>query len=133
MQSPDTSSEEWIAQAPSKCGHGSCEPLPLADFGTVTFSRATALGRAAAAINSSALTPTAITLTEAGPGFASAIPSVLIASGTAFSVNFKQVPGLPGGHPAPPLASDHLRPAVPADVARMSSAGQSEMRTSLTP
>ncbi len=43
MDSPDTSSAEWIAEAPSACdGSGSCQPLPLADFGTVQFTSATA-------------------------------------------------------------------------------------------
>ena len=40
---PDTSSAEWIAEAPSQCdGSGSCTPLPLSDFGTVDFTSATA-------------------------------------------------------------------------------------------
>jgi hypothetical protein len=39
----DTSSAEWIAEAPSECdGSGNCQPLPLTDFGTVTFSNASA-------------------------------------------------------------------------------------------
>jgi hypothetical protein len=43
MDNPDTSSAEWIAEAPSACdGSGSCQPLPLADFGTVQFTGATA-------------------------------------------------------------------------------------------
>jgi hypothetical protein len=40
---PDTSSAEWIAEAPSQCdGSGNCTPLPLSDFGTVDFTNATA-------------------------------------------------------------------------------------------
>jgi hypothetical protein len=43
MDNPDTSSAEWIAEAPSACdGSGSCQTLPLADFGTVQFTSATA-------------------------------------------------------------------------------------------
>jgi hypothetical protein len=39
----DTSSAEWIAEAPSACDNsGSCQPLPLANFGTVNFSDASA-------------------------------------------------------------------------------------------
>jgi hypothetical protein len=39
----DTSSAEWIAEAPSACDNsGSCQPLPLADFGTVNFTNASA-------------------------------------------------------------------------------------------
>ena len=36
---PDISSAEWIAEAPSSCSDYRCDPLPLANFGTVTFSR----------------------------------------------------------------------------------------------
>lgn len=44
MSSPDTSSAEWIAEAPSACNGGvsNCTPLALADFGTAQFSNATA-------------------------------------------------------------------------------------------
>jgi len=37
----DTSSAEWIAEAPSECGqYGDCQPLPLANFTSVTFTDA---------------------------------------------------------------------------------------------
>src|SRR5947209_16493983 len=40
---PDTSSAEWIAEAPSsQTQAGSYQPLPLADFGKVTFTNASA-------------------------------------------------------------------------------------------
>ena len=44
MSNPDISSAEWIAEAPSTCSQGlsSCTPLPLADFGTVQFTSASA-------------------------------------------------------------------------------------------
>jgi hypothetical protein len=43
MNNPDVSSAEWIAEAPSTCdGSGSCQPVALADFGTVSFSNASA-------------------------------------------------------------------------------------------
>jgi hypothetical protein len=39
----DTSTAEWIVEAPSICASGdACETLPLTDFGTVAFSAATA-------------------------------------------------------------------------------------------
>ncbi len=39
----DTSSAEWIAEAPSECDSiGNCQPMPLADFGTVKFTNAAA-------------------------------------------------------------------------------------------
>jgi hypothetical protein len=40
---PDTSTAEWVAEAPSECAGGStgeCEPLPLSDFGSVRFTNA---------------------------------------------------------------------------------------------
>ena len=43
VREPDTSSAEWIAEAPSSCtGNGFCRTLPLDDFGSVTFSDAQA-------------------------------------------------------------------------------------------
>ncbi len=43
MSNPDTSTAEWIAEAPSQCdGSGNCQTLPLANFGSVKFSGATA-------------------------------------------------------------------------------------------
>jgi hypothetical protein len=43
MSVPDTTSADWIAEAPSGCDrHGNCEVLPLTDFGSVTFAGATA-------------------------------------------------------------------------------------------
>jgi Peptidase A4 family len=40
---PDTSTAEWVAEAPSECASGptsECTPLPLADFGTAKFAQA---------------------------------------------------------------------------------------------
>jgi hypothetical protein len=40
---PDTSTAEWVAEAPSECASGAmsdCTPLPLANFGTATFKDA---------------------------------------------------------------------------------------------
>lgn len=47
MSSPTVSSAEWIAEAPSECDSSSvqdqdCRILPLADFGSVTFTDASA-------------------------------------------------------------------------------------------
>lgn len=39
----DTSSAEWIAEAPSNCA-GFCRALPLANFGSVTIAKAAAIG-----------------------------------------------------------------------------------------
>jgi hypothetical protein len=40
---PDTSTAEWVAEAPSECQGGTsgeCQPLPLSDFGSVKFTNA---------------------------------------------------------------------------------------------
>jgi hypothetical protein len=43
LSSIDVSSAEWIVEAPSVClGSGACRTLPLADFGRVAFTDATA-------------------------------------------------------------------------------------------
>jgi hypothetical protein len=42
--SPDLSSAEWIAEAPSDCGRSRCRPIPLSDFGSIGFTRIAALG-----------------------------------------------------------------------------------------
>jgi hypothetical protein len=41
---PDVRSAEWIAEAPSSCTNFRCDPLPLANFGSVTFSRVATIG-----------------------------------------------------------------------------------------
>jgi hypothetical protein len=44
VDSPDLTSAEWIAEAPSACSTGGfCRQVPLANFGTVTFTRVAAL------------------------------------------------------------------------------------------
>ena len=46
-QPPDVSSAEWIAEAPSLCADPShCRIVPLADFGSVDFSSASAIANA---------------------------------------------------------------------------------------
>lgn len=42
----DLSSAEWVAEAPSLCSPGGCHIAPLTNFGTVTFTGASANGRA---------------------------------------------------------------------------------------
>jgi hypothetical protein len=41
----DVSSAEWIVEAPSTCEANACEPLQLANFGSVAFSNATATAK----------------------------------------------------------------------------------------
>jgi hypothetical protein len=103
MSDPDTSSAEWIAEAPSMCGgEGDCQPLPLADFGTVTFTGASATaGGHTGTISDSSWTaqPVQMSAADAGaglgaPGFASeesgagASPASLSSDGSSFSVSW---------------------------------------------
>jgi Peptidase A4 family len=65
----DTSSAEWIAEAPSACNGQQCQPLPLTNFNTIQFTNATATtatGRSGS-ITNNAFTTTDISL-SAGAG-----------------------------------------------------------------
>jgi Peptidase A4 family len=102
MSNPDTSSAEWIAEAPSSCGQSAtnCSPLPLANFGSVNFSGATATTSDGhtGPISDPAWTATDVALQGGlgeygGPQFASdtsstasATPSSLSSDGESFSV-----------------------------------------------
>jgi hypothetical protein len=103
MNNPDTSSAEWIAEAPSSCGQDatSCSPLPLTNFGTVKFTAATATasdGHTGPVSDSDwsatqvALQPGADGLggaqfaTDTGAPSAGATPSSLSTDGQSFSV-----------------------------------------------
>jgi hypothetical protein len=103
MTSPDESSAEWIAEAPSACASATqCQPLPLTDFGTVSFTDAharTASGRTGT-ISGRAFSTTEMTLAPGGgvigPGFVAAAssgratPSALATAGAAFTVTYQQ-------------------------------------------
>ncbi|MBV8997750.1 MAG: hypothetical protein JO304_01740 [Solirubrobacterales bacterium] len=112
MDSPDTSSAEWIAEAPSSCdGSGSCQPLPLSDFGTVQFSNASATdsGGHTGPISDSAWSAQAVELGGGGTsdvsygasqGSAGAVPSSVSSDGSSFSVSVSsgsQTTGAAGG------------------------------------
>jgi hypothetical protein len=108
MDNPDTSSAEWIAEAPSVCqgsdaSSGNCTPLSLADFGSVTFTGASATASGSAGTISSAnWTAQAVQLSgssgadsgypgiadlgASAAGSASATPSPLSTDGSSFSV-----------------------------------------------
>jgi hypothetical protein len=98
---PDTSSAEWIAEAPSQCdGSGSCTPLPLSDFGTVDFSNASATANGhTGTISDPNWTAQAIALGSNGAydvsygssgNTAGAAPSGLSSDGSSFSVAWQQ-------------------------------------------
>ena len=101
----DVSSAEWILEAPSECiSQYSCQALPLADFGSLTFGSAsvtTANGRAGTIARGDwtrtkiKLTPGAQRLivsrdsTDTG---GAAVPSALRGGGSAFDVTFATAP-----------------------------------------
>ena len=81
----DTSSAEWIAEAPSASdGQGDLTPVSLSDFGTVNFSSASATaGGHTGTISDSSWTSQPIALTSNGD---SAQASSLSSDGSSFSV-----------------------------------------------
>jgi Peptidase A4 family len=113
MAAPDTSSAEWIAEAPAASTPGGETILPLTDFGTVSFTSATATasGGHAGAIADPAWSATRIVLRSSsrggGPGpfgpfseavrSAAAIPTTLLAGGAAFEVTWRRGSGGPDG------------------------------------
>ncbi|MGZ4261265.1 MAG: G1 family glutamic endopeptidase [Solirubrobacteraceae bacterium] len=96
MDNPDVSSAEWIAEAPSQCDGSGCQPLPLADFGKVSFSNSTATANGhTGTISDSNWSSQAVQLDGgAGGGFvsdsssATAAPSSLSSDGSSFSVSY---------------------------------------------
>ncbi|HWD75990.1 MAG TPA: G1 family glutamic endopeptidase [Solirubrobacteraceae bacterium] len=96
----DTTSAEWILEAPSVCTSTTCQTLPLADFGSTGFSAASAKTTAGhtGTIDDRHWTTTKITLAEGGrqfivggvigAPFATATPSSLTAKDSAFTVTY---------------------------------------------
>jgi peptidase A4-like protein len=85
MSAPDTSSAEWIAEAPSaSVGYGNYQTLPLADFGSVGFTGATATaGGHTGGISDPNWTAQAVQLNGSAAG---AQPAALSTDGSSFSV-----------------------------------------------
>lgn len=78
------SSAEWIVEAPYSGG-----VLPLADFGTVPFTNASAtIGGHTGGINDSLWAFDAISMVNASSGTTEAVPSALSSAGDAFSVTW---------------------------------------------
>jgi hypothetical protein len=105
MSNPDVSSAEWIAEAPSSCDQSAdgCSPLPLADFGTIDFSGASATSTDGhtGTISDSDWSAAAVSLSSSAQdmGFggsqftsqqssAGATPSSLSSDGSSFSVAY---------------------------------------------
>jgi hypothetical protein len=106
-QEPDTSSAEWIAEAPSACDRGGCQTLPLTNFGSVTFSGASAVAAnghrgtlsdpAWKAVEIEIQGDLAALSASRGPTFAGATPCAASSSGASFAVTWRRSTG-----PAPP-------------------------------
>lgn len=77
------SSAEWITEAPTACKGSKCKVAPLADFGSVAFTNASANG---AAISAPGFTHNEITMATKGAKVVKAQDSALTAGGTAFDV-----------------------------------------------
>lgn len=103
MATPDLSSAEWIVEAPSECsGLGQCRPLPLANFGTVSFSRiATTANAHAGTITDPAWATSEIQLVphpsarfglDVGSSPAGATPSTVSSDGRTFTVSWQPNP-----------------------------------------
>lgn len=104
----DVSSAEWIVEAPSDCVSATvCQTLPLADFGSTTFTLASAQA-ATGHIGSIAdpdwgatkirLTPRGrrfVTYNGSGAAAGAASPSTLSAGGSSFKVKYASVQGSP--------------------------------------
>jgi hypothetical protein len=110
----DTGSAEWIVEAPSDCLNvSSCQTLPLANFGSVAFTHAsahTATGQTGTISNSHWRT-TEIRLSVTDPqrfaalaAIAQAIPTALKDAGAAFSVDYSlRTAPTPGPVQPPPF------------------------------
>ena len=119
VSSVDTSSAEWIIEAPSSCFTTSaCQTLPLSDFGTVSFSSATATeGAQTAPADSPSWSDVGLELrqgsgvptpaggrragAESGASLIDATPSSLSGSQGAFTVHWREEP-LQAGEERPP-------------------------------
>jgi hypothetical protein len=99
VAAPDISSAEWIAEAPSACNSvGRCQVLPLANFGTVTFTRAATIATAhPGTITDPTWANIAISLVPdnssqlfaaRGSSTAGAAPGALSADGRSFGVSW---------------------------------------------
>ncbi|HYZ30562.1 MAG TPA: G1 family glutamic endopeptidase [Thermoleophilaceae bacterium] len=101
MSAPDRTSAEWIIEAPSSCDSAvQCSQLPLSNFGTQSFTRAsvTSARGTRGSVSYPGWSNTKVTLSQGGEhgGFAQfasergAEPSALSADGASFSVSYTE-------------------------------------------
>jgi hypothetical protein len=96
---PDTSSAEWVAEAPSACFSAErCVVVPLTDFGLVSFTNATAIANGHhGTISDPAWVATPVVLDSSRqdasvgspPSSDGAVPSPLSPDGAAFNVAYR--------------------------------------------
>jgi len=88
----DTSSAEWIVEAPARCVRYVCRRLPLANFGSVTMSALAATGNAATdtlACRTWSVVPIRLGPDATSPtGTAGAVPEPFAEDGSAFTVSW---------------------------------------------
>jgi len=102
-QTLDVGSAEWIAEAPSNCFIGKCKTVPLTNFGTVTFTKAAAIGNAhPGTITEGTWSASPIELVSNGSGGGlflgsdtlgpgvGAVPGDVSSDGRSFSVSWQQ-------------------------------------------
>jgi Peptidase A4 family len=89
MSNPDTSTAEWIAEAPSASdGQGNLQPVTLADFGTVDFTNASATaGGHTGTVSHPSWSAQPVALDESSA--AGAQPSSLSNDGSSLSVSWQ--------------------------------------------
>ena len=110
MESPDLSSAEWIAEAPSECtATGLCRTVALTNFGSITFSKIAALGNGqGGTLSGPGWESTPIQLVPRARRFfgdvnasasstAGASPTNLSADGSVFTVNWVANASPPAG------------------------------------
>ena len=116
-QQLDTSSAEWIAEAPSLCRTATaCDVIPLSNFGTVGFTSIAATANGHTGVLTDPLwlvTPIALASSKGVAAYsavsnaAGAVPNAIAPSGRSFTVSFRQtfnanVPSSPlSGAPLP--------------------------------
>ena len=99
----DTSSAEWIVEAPSVCQTGACRTLPLANFGSASFTSAGAVSTRGhtGTISDPGWRATRIRLVPGGRHFAAGrasasaagrgVPGRLRSGGSAFTVSYRSL------------------------------------------
>jgi peptidase A4-like protein len=105
MSRPDLGSAEWVAEAPTGCDYvGTCSTLPLTNFGTVAFSRASATikghkGRISDPIWAATSIELHGELDSPPQAGANAIPGGLGPDGGSFAITWQELPPPAGTQP----------------------------------